>query len=426
MRAEGQSVWVASLDLDEPGPVAGVNGPPRADQYQARVLIRMHRAPVGFVHVATQPTDTLTERARTAAETTLAEHLRHHSILDDPPDLDGSKAWPYLTACPGRFPAHGGAGVSAVVCTRNRTELLTSALRTLRDAAYDPLEILVVDNAPSSDATKDLVLALSQKDPRVRYTCEPVPGLSRARNRGLAEAQFDIVAFTDDDILIDPGWPAAIAAGFAADPATICVTGLVVSGVLDTSSQRYFDALVGWGEDFEPRRFDLKEHRLPSALYPFRAGVFGTGANLAVRRSALGPVGVFDALLGAGGPCRGGEDLDMFLRIILAGGRICYLPSAMVWHLYHDDTLPLGQEIYSYGHGLGAYLAKHLPNPQMRAALVRQGLRQVGVVLTRMRRAAQAGRPREGSRRLVLNQAEGVVIGALRYYRAARRVNGSS
>jgi GT2 family glycosyltransferase len=423
--SEGQSIWVGSLDLDEPGMAAGVTGPPRADQSQARVLIRMHRAPMGFVHIATQPRDTLTERARSAAEAALAEQLRRHAVWDNPPDPDSSKAWANQAACPRRFAAHGGAGVSVVICTRNRTELLKDCLRTLRAAAYDPLEILVVDNAPSSHATRDLVLAVRAHDPRVRYTCEPVRGLSSARNRGLAEARFDIVAFTDDDILIDPGWPAAIAAGFATDPEAICVTGLVMSGTLDTSSQRYFDALVGWGEDFEPRRFDLAEHRLPAALYPFRAGVFGTGANLAVRRSELGPVGVFDPVLGAGGPCRGGEDLDMLLRIILAGGRICYLPAAMVWHLYNDETLPLGQEIYSYGHGLGAYLAKHMPNPAMRAALLRHGVRQVGVVLSRMHQASQQGRPREGSRRLVLNQAEGVLMGALRYWRA-RRALGSS
>jgi Glycosyl transferase family 2 len=329
----------------------------------------MHRAPVGFVHVATQPRDTLTERARTAAETTLAEQLRHHSILDDPPDLDSSKAWPSLAACPSRFPTHGGAGVSAVVCTRNRTELLTDALRTLRDAAYDPLEILVVDNAPPSDATKDVVLALRLQDPRVRYTCEPVPGLSRARNRGLAEAQFDISRLHRRRHPDRPGLASRHHRGRS--------------------------------------RGDLRD-RTCHVRHP--------GHEFTA----------FDPLLGAAGPCRGGEDLDMLLRIILAGGRICYLPSAMVWHLYHDDTMPLGQEIYSYGHGLGAYLAKHLTNPQMRAALVRQGFRQVGVVLTRMRQASQAGRPREGSRRLVLNQAEGVVIGALRYCRAAHRAPGSS
>ena len=173
-----------------------------------------------------------------------------------------------------------------------------------------------MDNAPHGDATRDAVTALAHDDPRIRYTCEPHAGLSRARNHGMARARYDIVAFTDDDTMVDSGWPSAIAAGFAADTDAVCVTGLVATSALDTGAERYFDSRYSWGEAFEPRRYDLAIHRHPSRLYPFRAAIFGTGANFAVRRSALDRLGGFDPLLGAGSPGRGGEDLDMFLRVI--------------------------------------------------------------------------------------------------------------
>ena len=67
------------------------------------------------------------------------------------------------------------------------------------------------------------------------------------------------------------------------------------------------------GEAFEPRRYDLVANRHPSALYPFSAAFPGTGANFAIRRSAVNDLGGFDPILGTGGPGRGGEDLDWFL-----------------------------------------------------------------------------------------------------------------
>ena len=162
-------------------------------------------------------------------------------------------------------------------------------------------------------------------------------------------------------------------------------------------------------------------HRHPSRLYPFSAGIFGTGANFAVRRSALADLGGFDPLLGAGSPGRGGEDLDMFLRVILAGGRICYLPSALVWHRHRADIQALSEQIYSYGYGLGAYVAKHLLNRQLPMTMLWQCLRQVGTVVGRMRLATQESQLRAEGRRLGLTEARGVVAGALRYYRTSRR-----
>jgi glycosyltransferase involved in cell wall biosynthesis len=424
MTDEG-AIWVGLLDMDEGRPVVGVSGPVRVEHRQARVLIRTHGAPLGQVCVPTLPVETLTVRVRTAAETALAEALRRHAYWDNPTgEPGGSRRWIAQAACPRHFPTRNGTGITIIVCTRDRTKGLRECLRTLQQVTYDPIEIIVVDNAPSVNTTKEAVTALAQNDRRIRYTCEPRPGLSRARNYGLVHARYDIAAFTDDDTTVDSGWPSAIAAGFAADPEAVCVTGLVATSALDTGAERYFDSRYSWGEAFEPRRYDLGAHRHPSRLYPFSAGIFGTGANFAVRRSALARLGGFDPLLGAGSPARGGEDLDMFLRVILGGGRICYLPSALVWHRHRADTQALGEQIYSYGYGLGAYLAKHLLNRQLPAAMLGQGLRQAGVVVGRMRRATQESQLRAGGRRLGFTEARGVMAGALCYYRASRREAG--
>lgn len=415
-----RSIWVGRLDLDESQPVAGVAGPLSDRHGEARILIRMHGAPLGYVTVPAAPESTLTERVRAAAQVELAESVQRHAQWDS---AAGQGDWAAQVACPRRFADLEHAGVTVVICTRDRTAGLEGCLRSIQQVDCDPLEILVVNNAPTRHETRDLVTALAVDDPRLRYTCEPSPGLSRARNHGLAAAKFDLVAFTDDDTQVDPGWPLAIAVGFAADPETVCVTGLVSSSSLDTGAERYFDSRYSWGEAFEPRRYDLVAHRHPSGLYPFSAGIFGTGANFAVRRAVIERLGGFDPLLGAGSPGRGGEDLDMFLRIILAGGRICYLPSAVVWHQHRSDTEALAEQIYSYGYGLGAYLAKHLRDGQLPVVLLNHGLRRVGVVLRRMRQASDAGQMRAQGRQLAWEEARGVLAGALRYYRASRRAS---
>jgi glycosyltransferase involved in cell wall biosynthesis len=421
VRPEEGAVWVGLLDLDDIQPVVGMNGPPSAGYQHARVLIRVHGAPLGYVSIPIMPVGSLTARARSAAQAELADALLIHADRDKAAGHQNiSGEWLAAVTCPRRFATRSGAGLTMIVCTRDRPHGLQKCLRSLQRAAYDPIEIIIVDNAPSGDTTREAVAALAREDPRIRYTCEPRPGLSTARNHGLSKSRYDIVAFTDDDTTVDPGWPAAVVAGFTADPGVTCVTGLVASSSLDTGCQRYFDSRYSWGEAFEPRRYDLVSHRHPSRLYPFSAGIFGTGANFAVRRSAIRSIGDFDPLLGAGSPGRGGEDLDMFLRVILAGGRICYLPSALVWHRHRADTQSLGEQIYSYGYGLGAYLAKHLLNRQMSATVLGRGVRQVGTVVDRMRMATQESQLRAGGRRLGLTEARGVIAGALCYYQTSR------
>ena len=418
----GAGIWVGLLDLDGSEPIRGVSGPLGDEHGMARVLIRVHHAPIGYVELPATPAQSLTARAVSLAETTLAEPLREHGELDKSAlNAQNSAGWMAEVCCPQRFATSGGAGVTVIVCTRDRTEGLRESLRSIQQVSYEPLEILVVDNAPTTDDTRELVTAMAKNDARLHYTCEPDPGLSRARNHGMARAQYELVCFTDDDTRVDPGWLSAVAAGFAADPETVCVTGLVASSSLNTGSERFFDSRYSWGEAFDPRRYDLATHRHSSALYPYSAGVFGTGANFAIRRDAVTDLGGFDPILGAGGPGRGGEDLDMFLRIVLAGGRISYLPSSLVWHQHRSDMDALGEQIYSYGYGLGAYLAKHLISGLMPAVLLGRGLRQVGVVLGRTRQASRAGQMRAGGRRLALAEARGVLAGALCYRRAARR-----
>lgn len=425
--ADSGPIWVGLLDLDQEESLREVSNPLRADHCQTRILVRLHGAPIGYVQVPARPHETLAGRAATQARAALADALSWHMQSDSTSEQDGCHVGAAWLACPSHFPSAGEQGVTVAVCTRDRaTELTEVCLPAVQKIIYEPLDILVIDNAPSSGTTRKAVTGLCREDRRIRYVCEPEPGLSRARNRALASAQFDLIAFTDDDVRPDPSWVSALAAGFMLDPETVCVTGAVVPIGLESGSEQYFEARYSWGEVFEPRRYDLARHRHPSRLYPFRAGLFGTGANFAVRREAALQTGGFDPLLGAGGVGRGGEDLDMFLRLVLAGKRITYLPSALVWHQHRVGLQALSEQVYSYGHGLGAYLAKHMSNPGLRAGLRGHGFGESRSALGRARAASEFSHLGLAARRLALTEMRGLMTGAVKYRLAALARHGAT
>jgi O-antigen biosynthesis protein len=375
-------IWSGVFDVDG----AGCEGPAAPEDGAeilfdaARLLVRVAGEPVGFVQV---PLDDglLDQRlvwdcVERELGTAIAHKLHECGDATGEPPSDGDAATvPWWVAGSRATP------VSVIVCTRDRADMLERCLDALRSVEHDDFEIVVVDNAPSSDATECLVAGLAGADPRLRYVREDRPGLSCARNRGVAAARAELVAFTDDDVRVDPLWVAALVRGFQRDPQVACVTGLVAGASLGAAAEQYFDARVSWSSSCEQRFFEAARGAGDSRLHPYAAGAFGTGATMAFRASLLRDMGGFDECLGAGSPAGGGEDLDAFLRVLLEGGRISYEPAALAWHEHRAALEALDRQMYDYGKGLSAYLCKH--------------------ALSRRSAARMAGRARRGAPRLV-------------------------
>ncbi len=240
--------------------------------------------------------------------------------------------------------AANGETISIVVCTRDRGEALRNCLARLVQQRRPPSEIIVVDNAPDCSA-RDICAAYAA----VRYVHEPRPGLSYARNAGVRASRGEIVAFTDDDVVVDPGWTAEIAAAFARSGAD-AVTGLVLPLRLETSAQRCFQFdMGGFGSSFVPALFD---QRFFAATAPHGAHVWriGAGANMAFRRGVFGRVGGFDTRLGAGASgCS--EDSELWYRLLAAGGTCLYEPRAVVHHDHRADWPGLERQMRAYMRG---------------------------------------------------------------------------
>jgi len=244
-----------------------------------------------------------------------------------------------------------------VVATRDRAHSLVQTLESLLGQDYGHYEIVVVDNAPSSSETADLIAGRYGEVEQIHYRREDRPGLGRAHNCGVADAECEVVAFTDDDVIADPHWLAALVSDFA-DDAVGCVTGLILPVELETRAQYWTERHGGFGKGFERRVFDLGEHRPKGALFPFAAGSFGSGANMAFRTRVLRDIGGFDAALGAGTHARGGDDLAAFVSVVRAGHQLVYEPEAIIWHKHRRTEAGMHNQAYGYGVGLGAFLTK--------------------------------------------------------------------
>src|SRR5690349_20600159 len=183
------------LDLELSEDIRPIWGTERYDQVQ--LLARYHRRPVGWMVVSNSQWHPVisSEQVRQAiveqVSWPLWQRLLRESIDDAAREAD--------TLPP----------ISVVVCTRDRTGQLADCLKALLALDYPSFEIIVVDNAPSNDSTARLAACLP-----VRYARENNPGLDWARNRGVAEARHDIIAFTDDDVRPDRFWLHAIGRAF--------------------------------------------------------------------------------------------------------------------------------------------------------------------------------------------------------------------
>ena len=395
-------------------------GPPYA---AVRLLVRLHGQPLGFITLPLVDGRLAASAIAEQVSGKLRSHVNAHLVEDGLKPVTSIMAAGVGAVRDSRCrrrPA-GGPGeplVTVVVATRDRPQSLARCLRALAALTYARFEVVVVDNAPSTRETLAVVQQQSGQDARVRYVRELRPGVSCARNRGLGEARGELVAFTDDDVVVDPGWLDGVLRGFDRSPSVGCVTGLVPSARLDTAEQRYFDRRVSWALGCTPRRYDRHGDLQASPLYPYTAGQFGTGANFAFRTAVLRNLGGFDEALGPGTPTAAGEDLDLFVRTILAGHTIAYEPAAIAWHHHRDELGQLRRQLFNYGVGLAAFATKYLSGRRTaRDVLVRLpgGLRHLRGI------AKRVDRPAELPRTVLTAELLGLAWGPIAYGLGRRR-----
>jgi GT2 family glycosyltransferase len=318
-------------------------------------IVRLHGVPVGYIESSGRPS------GRDLTADVLRQHedaILRHLLADALADGSFARMTSPLDLLDARHHAadHGGLSVTVAVCTRDRPADLARCLDAIDRLDYPSLDVIVIDNAPATDEAQHLVRA---DFPRVRYVRERLPGISRARNRAINETRTDLIAFVDDDVTLDANWARAVAAVMAENLDVMAVTGLVAPYELETAAQLDFERHLGWERRFERRWFRRRAGE-PIGERLANAAKVGTGAAVAFRRRVFDEVGLFDPGLGTGTRARGGEDLDMFLRLLRAGHTVVYDPAALARHRHRRDRRALSRQLGGWASGMTAYLVRNM------------------------------------------------------------------
>jgi Glycosyl transferase family 2 len=414
-------VLVGDLHLDRPLPE--LNSDCRARE--ARLLARLHGRPLAEVRLPLGPRPLPATQLAGQVWSQLAGHIAAHCAGDGIAAPD--RLPPAGLTRPGQppctpAPAAGWPAATVVIATRDRTSSLLRCLASVARLDYPAFDVVVADSAPATSETEQ---ALARDWPfPVHYRRVDRPGLALAHNEALRAVTGEIVAITDDDVEVDPGWLTALADAFRQAGAD-CVTGLILPAELQTRAQVLVEAGGGFGRGFTRQAFRLgMPDRGP--LFPFTAGRFGSGANMAFRTGWLRAHGGFDPAAGAGTPARGGDDLIAFLQVIVSGGTLVYEPAAVVRHWHRREYAGLRRQAFGYGVGLGAYLTATVCwQPGLAWQMLRRAIPAARHLLD-PGSAKNAGQGPSFPRELVWRERAGVLAGPTAYAVSRWRYRGAA
>ncbi len=365
-------VLILEIELGQPLPMLSAINEKTGQHYQhARCLVRLHDHPLGLVELQFDKNELYAhdyvQHIWHLLSGQINEHLRQDCL---PPvtelDEDGLTS-PESPLCIEEREGFLATApfVSVIVSTHDRPEQLSVCLPSLLSQHYPRYEVVIVDNAPSTSATADFIQQTYSDIPKLRYIREDCPGLSRGLNRGITEARGEILAFTDDDVVVDSYWLLELVKAFSIADDVVCVTGLVLPLELETSAQILFEEYGGFSKGFNRRVYDMADNHPREPLYPYAAGRIGTGASMAFRPTFLRSIGGFDPAL------RCGMDIAAFFQTVRGGHKLVYEPTALAYHTHRRGYAELRKQIYSYGVALTAYLTKSiLEHPRLLSELI--------------------------------------------------------
>jgi glycosyltransferase involved in cell wall biosynthesis len=221
---------------------------------------------------------------------------------------------------------------SVVLCVRNGARTLGRQLAALAAQDLDaPWELVVVDNG-SDDGTHALAASWTDRVPWLRIVDEPVAGLNRARNRGVAVARADRIVGCDADDEVDRAWVREMVAG------------------LD-----HFD-VVGGALVARPDQIELaRTLQVPQtdALPMLVDHAFAVGASIGFHRHVYDAIGGFDDAFDTGA-----DEVEFCVRAVHAGYVIGFVPDAITRYTLKDTPRLVMRQHFNYGRGLQRMLAK--------------------------------------------------------------------
>ncbi|MBW4056651.1 MAG: glycosyltransferase family 2 protein [Proteobacteria bacterium] len=240
--------------------------------------------------------------------------------------------------------------ISVIVCTYNRYQNLLMLLESFEKLKTNPdieWELIVVDNN-SSDITRAVVESAAAKNVmKINYVFEGRQGKSYALNSGIIAAKGEIIAFTDDDCIVNSDWIENILLEFKSDE-NLCGIG----GRVELYDKR--DKPVTIMTSKEKFVFESSD-RVFSSIH---------GCNMSFVRKVFGKTGFFDvSFFSAGSKIASAEDSDFIYRVFKSGLKMTYCPDVVVYHNHGRRTnQQVSTLMKGYTTGRGAFYCKHVIN----------------------------------------------------------------
>lgn len=296
---------------------------------------------------------------------------------------------------------------------------LIRGIEALLALDYPDFEVIIVDNR--SDAHRVALPELPGGE-QVRVFEELQRGASSARNRGIANATGEFVAFTDDDVTIDANWLRAMGTRFVENPEVDAIGGLVLPLEFHTQPQLWFEEFFGgFSKSYSAEVVSVKLMAGVDKMFPYAPGRFGAGCNMAFRLSSLRSKGGFNRCLGTGTPAKGGEDLARLMKEVLTGGTLAFEPRALVRHRHRATEDEFLTQVFGYGTGLTAmFTSLIVRDPRHLVAMIRRipgGFR----LLTKPRDERSTSTNPSYPRRTYVYHLAGLAYGPLAYARSVAR-----
>ncbi len=224
--------------------------------------------------------------------------------------------------------------ITLIICTYNREKYIGPLLDCIvkNDYPTSDYEIVLVDNN-CTDNTRGVCeqFATTHPEIRLRYVVETEQGLSAARNKGIKEAEGDIIIYVDDDALVDTDYIRIYAEHFAAYPETMAAGG-PIEPLYETEEPKWMSPytkalLTAW------MNYGDKVREYPNGRYP-------GGGNAAYRKVVFDKVGLFNTELGRkGSALLASEEKDIFDKMKAQGMQVLYLPTPVLHHIIPQAKL---------------------------------------------------------------------------------------
>ncbi len=234
--------------------------------------------------------------------------------------------------------------ISMVVCTYNRIKMLKEAINSLlcQSIINDPSikwEVIVVNNN-SDDGTEEYLKELAKENRFVKYVLETNQGIGYARNAALENAQYDIIAYIDDDETADENWAAEMIRVFKENDNIGCVSGpyyLEEKEKIPTWFPKEMHGILGDINNYSEQKdyFDLGR----KDCYAGNMAISKKVVEHGLRFPLLGRKK--DILLN-------GEDIYMAFSIYDAGFKVFYAPKAKIYHKFIPARATVNYAIKSF------------------------------------------------------------------------------